>query len=118
MRKEIELGGSNLALVCNSATPWIAKRLFKCDFMSFLTDSKDVPMDEKLEKLEEIVYVMSLQANMSTTDALNANADGFIEWVAGFDMDVMISIIVPQALELWTSNIDSSSKPKNVDAPQ
>ena len=118
MRKELNLGGTTLPIVCNSATPWIAKRLFKCDFMSFLTESKDVPMDEKLEKLEELVYVMHLQAKMSTTEALNANADGWLEWVAEFDMDTMISRVVPEALELWTSNVSASSTSKNQDAPQ
>ena len=118
MRKELDLGGTTLPIACNSATPWIAKRLFKCDFMTFLTTSEEKPMDERLEKLEQLVYTMAIQAKMSTTDALNANADGWIDWVAGYDMDVMISQIVPAALELWTANISTASTSKNPVAPQ
>lgn len=118
MRKDLDLGGVTLSLVCNSATPWVAKRLFKCDFMSFMMDRDDVAIDEKLERLEQLVYTMATQAKMSTTDALNANGDDWLEWVSGFDMDVMISKIVPEALELWTNNIKTSSTPKNQGAPQ
>lgn len=118
MRKDLNLGGSTLTLVCNAATPWIAKRLFKCDFMTLMMEIEDRSPDEKIERLEQLVYTMAIQAKMSTTDALNANGDGIIEWLANFDMDTMTSIILPEALRLWTNNIEASSKPKNPDAPQ
>lgn len=118
MRKEIDLGGSTLPIVCNSATPWIAKRLFSFDFMHFITNSNDKEIGERLERLEQLVYAMTIQAKMSTTEALNANPDGFFEWVSNYDMYMMASVIVPQALELWTQNNAASSTPKNQDAPQ
>lgn len=118
MRKEIDLGGSTLPIVCNSATPWIAKRLFNFDFMQFITESGDKEVGEKLERLEQLVYTMAVQAKMSTTDALNEKSDGFFEWVSNYDMYTMASIIVPQALELWTQNNAASSTPKNPVAPQ
>ena len=118
MRKDIDLGGSTLTLVCNAATPWIAKRIFKCDFMTFMAEVDNADAGNKIERLEQLVYTMSLQAKMSTTDALNASGDGLIEWVAGFDMGAMTAVILPEALRLWTENIKTSSTPKNQPAPQ
>lgn len=118
MREEIDLGGSTLTLVCNAATPWIAKRLFKCDFMTFMTELDDKTADEKIERLEQLVYTMALQARMTTTDALNASGADLIEWVSTFDMGVMTTVILPKAISLWSENCLTSSKPKNQDAPQ
>ena len=118
MRKEIEVNGRKVALECNSATPLVMKRIFKFDFMTFVSNMSDYDIGDQLEKSEQVAYIMALMADHPLRDVLNMNADGFLEWLAGFEFVDMNSIIIPAAMELWTGNSETSSTPKNADGPQ
>lgn len=118
MRKEIEVDGRVVRLECNCVTPLVIKRMFKLDFMTFVSNMDDYNAGDQLEKAEQAAYVMAIMAEHPLREVLDMSADGFYEWLAGFDFPDMTGIIIPAAMELWAQDKRTSSTPKNPDGPQ
>lgn len=117
MRKIIEVGDMKVELESNAATPYVIKRIFGFDILTFLHDDTREQL-EKVPEIEKMCYAMKLQAEMSTRDALNATDDGFYDWLAQFNFYDMVEILLPATVSLWMESGKAKSEPKNPEGPQ
>lgn len=127
MRKTIELTNRAIALESNSATPLVAKRIFKIDYFTYFQDMSDKTVGERSEAIMRLAYVMCKQAEISAkypvaseqlTELLKLSEDDFLAWSMGIEFDDMINTLLPEALDLWIGNNKTESNPKNPPAPQ
>lgn len=114
MRKEVK----GTAYECNAATPIVIKRIFGIDALSFFEKRESYETSDQFETLEKIAYVMKMMAEMSLSEVLKANGNGFYEWLSGFDLDEIIGEIVPEVISLWSISNRAESTPKNGADPQ
>ena len=81
MFKTMEIGGKELELVANAATPFRFKQVFHKDLFSVL-GNEERAAEEGVETITQLAYIMTKQAEK--TDMGKLNEDGFIQWLEEF----------------------------------
>lgn len=81
MFKTMEIGGKELELVANAATPFRFKQVFHKDLFSVL-GNEERAAEEGVETITQLAYVMTKQAEK--TDMNKLSEDGFIDWLEDF----------------------------------
>lgn len=108
MRGVINIGGKDIEMVANGATPFLYKRVFRRDFLATTqTDDMDV--------YTELGFIMAKQAEGApTTDLLNSlKIEDFYEWISGFEaMDVINHVADIFAIYQGQTKTTSTSKKK------
>ena len=69
------------------------------------------------ELLDEVAFVMAMQAEKDTSACLRLNDTNFIDWLVGFPPGAFLMKFMDIG-KLYFSNISTSSKPKNTVAPR
>lgn len=109
MTRDITIGGKAVTMTANAASVHIYKHIFGKDFLKMAT-AKDV--DPSI--LEEMGFVMHLQATTGTTAALKKTAADFLNWLAEFGpMDVLNAANEIMALYLEQGKTSSDPKKDN-----
>ena len=81
MIKTVKVGGRDLELAANAATPFRFRQVFKKDLLSVLADEKKA-QDQGLETIMQLAFIMAKQAEKADMAALDD--DAFIGWLEGF----------------------------------
>lgn len=86
MYKVIRIGKHDVEVVANAATPYRYKQVFREDLLPYLTGKRSD--DEQSLALQQLAYVMAMQAQKADFDKLNM--DAYLEWLETFDaMDLI-----------------------------
>ena len=81
MFKTMEIGGKELELVANAATPFRFKQVFHKDLFSVL-GNEERATEEGVETITQLAYIMTKQAEKADMNKLSE--DGFIQWLEDF----------------------------------
>lgn len=81
MFKTMEIGGKELELVANAATPFRFKQVFHKDLFSVL-GNEERAAEEGVETITQLAYIMVKQAEKADMNKLSE--DGFIQWLEDF----------------------------------
>lgn len=81
MFKTLEIGGKEVELVANAATPFRYKQVFQKDLFQVLGNQEKAEA-EGVEAVTQLAYIMAKQAEKA--DMTKLNYEGFIEWLEGF----------------------------------
>lgn len=81
MFKTMEIGGKELELVANAATPFRFKQVFHKDLFSVL-GNEERAAEEGVETITQLAYIMTKQAEKADMNKLSE--DGFIQWLEDF----------------------------------
>lgn len=77
----MKIGGKELELVANAATPFRFKQVFHKDLFSVL-GNEERAAEEGVETITQLAYVMTKQAEKADMNKLSE--DGFIQWLEDF----------------------------------
>ena len=114
MKNTVELSnGRSLVLECNAATPFVVKKLFGIDLLSFFQSVGSHEIGEQTETIQKLAFAMAMQAEKPWREVVNLAIDDYIDWLSGFDYYEMVDSVIIRAVELWNSNGNTSSVPKN-----
>lgn len=81
MFKTMEIGGKELELAANAATPFRFKQVFHKDLFSVL-GNEERAAEEGVETITQLAYIMTKQAEKADMNKLSE--DGFIQWLEDF----------------------------------
>lgn len=107
MRGTINIGGKDVEMVANAASPHYYKEIFKEDF---LQESQKTPPDTGI--FEKMGFVMAKQAEgLKHSEMLDISVDSFFEWLVQFEpMDILEAI--GEISNLYMKQTEPSSIPK------
>lgn len=109
MYKLITLGGHDVEMVANAATPYRYKQIFHEDLLQFLTGKKSE--EEQSLALQQLAYVMAMQGQKADFDKLNF--DTYMEWVEQFDaMDLINKAKAGEIMAVYAGNQKTNSVAK------
>ena len=101
MFKTLTIGGKEVELTANAATPFRFKQVFKKDLFAIL-GNEDKAQNEGVEAVTELAFIMAKQAEKADMNKLNY--DEFIQWLEDFGpMD-----FVESAEEILNTYMDST----------
>lgn len=112
MYGEIKVGGINVPMIANAATPLRYKQLFEKDL---LTEFRGVEKNEAkaVESIPELAFIMAMTAKSKDgkQDLSKLNLNLYMEWLEQFDpMDLPMAS--EQIVNLYLGNTVTSSEPK------
>ena len=119
MFKTIKTANREIEIECNAASPIIYKRIWGGNLMNELQNLTVDNSMEALDVIQQALYVFHLQAELGTRDALNANDEGYIDFISQFELlELADPEVMGQIFDTWGINIKSESEPKNLQSPQ
>lgn len=80
MYKVIKIGGKDVEMVANAATPIRYRQIFHKDLLAIITGSKKMNLGDFCT---EIAFIMAKQAEKADMNKLNE--ESYIEWLEGFN---------------------------------
>ena len=102
-----------IALECNAATPLIYKRVFGKNLFDEFTKMESLPIDEKLELIDSIVFVANKMATQPFRDVLNLKADDYLEFLTQYEIDDLMDVSLIQTVtRMWSENIEVDAEPR------
>ena len=113
MYGEIKVGGINVPMIANAATPLRYKQLFGKDL---LTEFRGVEENEAkaVESIPELAFIMAMTATKKLEDMYTLTELDFIRWLSDFEWDDIASEPFLNAVtELWARDNAQDSQPKN-----
>ena len=114
MIKSINIGGQDLLLASNGATPIRFKMVFKQDLMVTFSkiDSKDVDGAESLELTEKLAFIMNKQATIKDKkEWASISYDDFVDFTEAFEVfDLANAAAEIMSIYLGQASGDSSPK--------
>ncbi len=114
MIKSINIGGQDLLLASNGATPIRFKQIFKQDLMVAFSkiDTKEVDGAESLELTEKLAFIMNKQATIKDKkEWTSISYDDFIEFTEGFEVFALAEA-AEEIMNVYLGQAAGDSKPK------
>jgi hypothetical protein len=112
MYGEIKVGGINVPMLANAATPLRYKQLFGKDLMTEFQGAQD-DQAKVVESIPELAFIMAMaaKAKEGKQDINLINQAKYMEWLEQFDpMDLPMAS--EQIVNLYLGNTITSSEPK------
>lgn len=118
MLSSINIGGKELQLIANAATPYLYKQTFNKDIMKiFASVTADSNLEEQAELtsvIPEIAYVMAKQAEgLKPSEFMKLKEDDFLEWLYDFsamDFNVHAGEIMEVYMNTQKTSVNSKKK--------
>lgn len=105
----VNIGGKDVKMVANGATPVLFKRVFKKDF---LVESQQKNLDPNL--FQELGFVMAMQGQKKTQDLLKEiSIDQYYDWLEGFGATDIITKVNEIFAIYFGQNVSLSESKKN-----
>lgn len=112
MVKTIKIGGGEVILAANAATPYRFKQLFGEDLFKIFSDSTNKTEQENIsltDTVMKLTYIMMKQAQKA--DMALLSEDDFFSWLEGYDpMDIIL--VGDEIIELYMGSTQGSIQPK------
>ena len=112
MYGEIKVGGINVPMLANAATPLRYKQLFGKDLLTEFQGAQD-DQAKVVESIPELAFIMAMaaKAKEGKQDLNLINQAKYMEWLEQFDpMD--LPMVSEQIVNLYLGNTVTSSEPK------
>lgn len=107
MFAKVKIGGKEVEISANAATPFRFKQIFHKDIFSVFGNEQKAEQ-EGFETIAQLTYVMAKQAEK--TDMNKLNEEDFIGWLEGFEpMDFANS--AEEILNAYMGNMVTSANP-------
>lgn len=103
MFKTLTIGGREIELSANAATPFRFKQTFHKDLLQILGNEEKAE-EQGVETITQLTYIMARQAEKADMNKLNE--DDFIEWLEGFSTMAFIN----SAEDILDMYMDSSAE--------
>lgn len=116
MRQTINIGGHEVAMAANAASPFLYRKLFGEDFIAKLyADGNEVK--DQINLITRMAYVMMMQAKAETGEIdrqtlYGMNMDGFYEWLEGIDDPMALHHASSDIVGLYFKTTNTTSKAK------
>lgn len=107
MFKTLTIGGKEVALAANAATPFRFKQVFKKDLFYVLGDEKRA-QENGVETVMQLAFIMAKQAEKTNMNQLNE--DGFVSWLEEFEPMAFVDS-AEDILNAYMENTVSTSTP-------
>lgn len=108
MRGTVKIGGTEVDMLANGASPFIYKRIFKKDFFTAIGDAKNVDIDT----ITEMGFVMHMQTVKTFKEILDTvKIDDFYEWVTQFEA-LDLPMATSQIMALYYDQQKTTVRPK------
>jgi len=104
MEKSLRIGGKDVQMVANAATPRVYRSCFKKDL--FIGMQHAINEDNEVtdfEVFENLAYVMAVQGGLK---------ESVDDWLAGFDSPTAVIEAIPEIIGLWADNTTATSNGK------
>lgn len=112
--KEIKIGGKDIRLHANGATPLRYKMIFGKDIIVEINRMNKGLIDEGelIELSGQIAFVMNMQAEKTREELSKISKDNFIDWLEQFDGAMCFADSADQILSIYLGNEKGDSKSK------
>jgi len=108
MRGTVKIGGTEVDMLANGASPFIYKRIFHKDFFNAMGAPDKVDIDT----ITEMGFVMHLQTEKTFKDILDTvTISDFYEWIAGFEA-LDFPMASSKIMGIYYDNQKGSATPK------
>lgn len=106
MYKVIKIGGKDIPMQANAATPVRYRQVFGKNLLPyFMGKASD---EDAAEMIGELAYIMALDA--SGADMTKLSYDGYVEWLEGFaPLDFVEADAITALVNLYQGNEESLS---------
>ena len=115
MDRTINVGGCEMQLRANAATPIYYRNVFQDDFVAHL--NKEEPGEVRTEVLMRLMFVESMQATVEHKEMRKQGEDQFIIWLTRFEWPDLVDA-AGEALNLWMGQSETLSESKNAEAEE
>ena len=111
MRGKIEIGGKEVEMLANAASPILYKRVFRQDWFKVLSESQnDESGIEGISYFEQMGFIMAMQASKPGQLA-NLTFDDYLDWLAQFETEDLMAALGDVA-SLYRGQEVTNSQPK------
>lgn len=116
MLSSVNIGGKELQLLANAATPYLFKQTFKADLMKmFVGVSADSDIEEQIgitSILPQMAFIMSKQADgLKPSEFMKLKEDDFYDWLVDYEaMDFAVN--ASPIIEAYMGNQMTTSNAK------
>ena len=107
MTGKTNIGGIEIELKANAATPFRFKQAFGLDFFQISTE--DLTDAQAVDTYQRLAYIMAMQAEGA--DMSKLNEDTFLAWLEQFDAQAMIEGLTDVA-SIYAGNTVQTVSPK------
>ena len=107
MTGTVNIGGIDVEMTANAATPYRFKQAFGLDFFQLSTE--DLSDAQAVETYQKLGYIMAMQAKGA--DMSKLNEETFFAWLEQFDGNAMIEALTGVAA-IYAGNTKQSVNPK------
>lgn len=112
MVKTIKIGGGEVILAANAATPYRYKQLFHEDLFKIFSDSQNKSEAENIsltDTVMKLAFIMTKQAEKADMSMLSE--DDFISWLENYDpMDLVL--VGEDIINMYMGSTKQSVEPK------
>lgn len=85
----VNIGGKDVGMTANAASPYFYKQIFHEDFFK---ETQKPEVDAEI--FQKMGYVMAMQSSMTTPEILKLNIENYIDWISQFDpMDILDKVV-------------------------
>lgn len=112
--KEITVGGKNLRLHANGATPLRFKMIFGKDIIVEINRMNKGLIDEGelIELAGQIAFVMNMQADKTREELSKISKENYIDWLEQFDGAMCFANAADAIMSIYLGNEKGDSKSK------
>ena len=115
MDRTINVGGCEMRLRANAATPLYYRNMFRDDLLNHLGEEETA--GARTDACLRLAYVENMQATLDPKGLSALGEENYIAWLERFEyMDILAA--GQTALELWSGQSATLSKPKNAEAEE
>lgn len=107
MTGTVNIGGIDVEMTANAATPFRFKQCFGLDFFQMSTET--LTDAEAVDTYQRLSYIMAMQA--TNADLSKLNEEGFFKWLEQFDSTAMIEAM-PDVAAIYAGNAQQIVSPK------
>ena len=107
MTGTVNIGGIDVEMTANAATPFRFKQAFGLDFFQMSTE--DLTDAMAVETYQRLGYIMAMQA--AGADMTKLNEETFFTWLEQFDGNAMIEALTEVAA-IYAGNVKQNVTPK------
>ena len=112
MVKTVKIGGGEVILAANAATPYRFKQVFGEDLFRIFSETQTKTEEENIELADTVMklaYIMMKQAEKADMDMISV--DDFMKWLEGYaPMDIVLA--GEEIIGLYMSSTLGSVEPK------
>ena len=115
MRGKVKIGDKDVEMLANAASPILFKMVFHQDWFKTMSGfQNDESGIEGIESLEQMGFIMAMQATKKNSELTNMTADDYLNWLMQFESEALM-IAVADIAAIYRGQETTSSQSKKED---